>query len=936
MLALSDNEHAVMKHSSTVLSALVLGAALLNSTPIASAAAALPKGVTAGQSYGGMYEYRLENGLTVLLYPDASKPRLLVNVTYKVGSKHENYGETGMAHLLEHMMFKGSPGFEAIDTEFSKRGMQNNGSTWMDRTNYFEVMPATADNLAWALGMEASRMTGAYVRKSDLDSEMTVVRNEMEMGETNPFSVSMKSMLAQAFMWHNYGNDSIGARADIENVPIEKLQAFYRTYYQPDNAVLIVAGPLELDKTLALIVEKFSGLKKPRRALPVFYTQEPTQDGERESTIRRVAGTPLLMLGYHAPGGAHPDAVALNVLLRVLADQDTGRLRESLVTAGLATGAQAFSLSFQESSIATFVLSFDKTHDLTRARTLALAEIEAPRPVTQAEFQRAKRAYQNELKSSLDDVSRVGLSLSEYIALGDWRLFFVEREQLAALSLADVNRVAASYLMSSNRTAVNYLPLAAGAAPKRAEIPPPPVLRTQLAALKADTKGAVRAGEQLDLDPAALEPRIARQQLHPGFALATLVKATRNQAVNFNISFKLGDASSLAGNGVALEAAAAMLSRGTKSLARVAFQDALDASEAELGFGFSGQTLQVSGRATAKTLGRTLELAVDALKNPRFDAAEFAAWRKEALTSMDAAETDPQALAGAAIAGASNPYPAGHPLAQLTPAQERMAISALNVETLNRAHAKLVGAGHVVAVFVGEFDAAALSAQLGAKLAPWRATAAYSEIPELANRKVARHTWINTPDQANGMLIAALPLALQDTDTDFANATIANYIFGGSGLDSRVMTRLREKDGVSYGGGTGLGISAKSKASIWQLYAIAAPENLSPSEAALHEELSRFAASGITAAELAKAQTGLIKGKRVAWADDARLVQAIASQQENGRTMAFSAAFEQHIAAATLAGVNAFIKKTVEPNAWGFVLAGDAAKAKAATGAAKK
>jgi len=890
---------------------------------------ALPAGVTAGPSYGGMSEYRLANGLTVLLYPDESKAKLLVNVTYKVGSKHENYGETGMAHLLEHLMFKGSPGFENIDSDFSKRGMQNNGSTWMDRTNYFEVMPATGDNLEWALKMEASRMTGAYIAKKDLDSEMTVVRNEMERGETNPFSVAMKSMLAQAFMWHNYGNDSIGARADVENVPIAKLQAFYRTYYQPDNAVLIVAGPIAVDKTLDLIAKAFSGIKKPTRSLPVFYTKEPTQDGERESTIRRIPGSPLIMLGYHLPGGAHPDATAMNVVLRILADESTGRMRTSLVNVGLATGAQAFPLAFQESSIATFILSFDKKQDLAKAKTVALSEIEAPAPFTEAEFQRAKRAYQNELKSSLDDVSQVGLSLSEYIALGDWRLFFVEPEQLNALTLDDLNRVAQMYLIESNRTAVNYLPLVAGSGvPKRAEIPPPPDLSAQLASLKPDTQGAIAAGEQLDVSPMALEPRIKRSNVRDGFDVVTLSKKSRNQAVSFTLNIRMGDEKSLAGKTYALEAASAMLSRGTTKLDRTAFTDALNANEAELSVAASGQTLVASGRATANTLLETLALVEDALKHPRFDALEFAAWRKEELSGLESAETNPQALASNAMSIAINPYPSGHPAAAESFAKTHAAISALTLEDVQKAHADFIGAANFSATVVGEFDETATIDAIKTRFESWRAPSAYVEFPELPNRAAPKHTWINTPDQANGMLIAALPISLQDTDPDFALATIANYIFGGSGLDSRVMDRLRQKDGVSYGGGTGLSVSSRSSASLWQAYAIAAPENLLPSEKAVLEELKRFQEQGITNEELAKAKAGIIKSKRVAWADDARLVGVLTAQTQYQRTMAFSANVESQIAAATLAQVNSYIKKTIAPESWGFVLAGDQAKVK--------
>ena len=230
-----------------------------------AASAALPPGVTQGATIEGVTEYKLANGLTVLLFPDASKATTTVNVTYEVGSAYENYGETGMAHLLEHMVFEGTPARGNIMTELAKRGMHYNGSTSFDRTNYFESFTASDDNLAWALEMEADRMVNSYIRRSDLDSEMTVVRNEFESGENNPQGVLYQRMLASAFMWHNYGHEPIGARSDIENVNIERLQAFYRLYYQPDNAVLVVAGKFAPEPTLGLIAKFFGPIARPAR-----------------------------------------------------------------------------------------------------------------------------------------------------------------------------------------------------------------------------------------------------------------------------------------------------------------------------------------------------------------------------------------------------------------------------------------------------------------------------------------------------------------------------------------------------------------------------------------------------------------------------------------------------------------------------------------------
>jgi zinc protease len=291
-----------------------------------NAAAALPSGITQGASVEGITEYTLANGLKVLLFPDSGAAKTTVNVTYLVGSRQENYGETGMAHLLEHMLFKGTPTSGNQKEEMNKRGMRFNASTWYDRTNFHETFNASDADLEWALAMEADRMVNSKVARKDLDSEMTVVRNEMESGENDPWRIMIQRMIAASYDWHNYGKETIGARSDVEGVDIGRLQAFYHLYYQPDNAVLVVAGKFDPEKTLGWIAKDFGTIPKPARALPRLYTEEPVQDGERTVTVRRVGDAQLIGVEYHTVPGAHPDFVAIDALADVMTVEPAGRL----------------------------------------------------------------------------------------------------------------------------------------------------------------------------------------------------------------------------------------------------------------------------------------------------------------------------------------------------------------------------------------------------------------------------------------------------------------------------------------------------------------------------------------------------------------------------------------------------------------------------------
>ncbi|HSJ69719.1 MAG TPA: pitrilysin family protein, partial [Anditalea sp.] len=460
-----------------------------------------PKKIT---SVEGITEYHLDNGLKVLLFPDQSKQTITVNITYLVGSKHENYGETGMAHLLEHLVFKGTPRHPNIPQELTERGASPNGTTWTDRTNYFETFNATEDNLRWALDLESDRMVNSFIAKEDLDSEMTVVRNEFEAGENSPFRVLWQRTVSAAYDWHNYGKSTIGARSDIENVDIDRLKSFYKKYYQPDNAVLVVAGKFDEEKTLKLVNEFFGPIPRPERELPRMYTADPVKDGERTVTVRRVGDVQMVMAAYHIPPGSHEDYAAVAVMTRILGSNPSGRLYKALVDTKKASTIGAHDFEMKDPSIMLAFAEILKEKDLDEARQAMVTTFDemSTNPPTKEEVERAKTEILKQIELMYNSSERVGLSLSESIATGDWRLLFLNRDRVQDVTVEDVQRVAKHYLKPDNRTVGLFIPTQN---PQRAEIPTAP----DVPALLADYKGRdlVAAGEDFDPSPSNIEER---------------------------------------------------------------------------------------------------------------------------------------------------------------------------------------------------------------------------------------------------------------------------------------------------------------------------------------------------------------------------------------------------------------------------------------------
>ena len=405
-------------------------------------------------SVEGVKEYRLSNGLQILLVPDASQTNVVVNIVYHVGSRHEGYGETGMAHLLEHMMFRPSRKFSSIKQTIADKGAFANGTTFYDRTHYYEVLPASDSNLNWALDMESDRMVNSLMRKADLDKEFSVVRNEFEAGENNPDGILQERVLSTMYLWHNYGKSTIGSKEDIERVPIANLAAFYRKYYQPDKATLVIGGKFEEKKTLALIGSYFGKIPRPARTLTPPYTVEPPQDGERYVELRRNGDIPYIGMAFHTPAYSDKEYVANDAVITILTNDPAGYFYKQLVETKLATKVYGWSLTSYDPGFTYFGLSVpkDKSLDSAKAAFLGAADRLSSLVITQEDLDRAKNALKKQVSDMQNNTLAFTIGLAEIIGAGDWRLFYIYRDRLDQLTLADVQAELKKYYLTSNRT----------------------------------------------------------------------------------------------------------------------------------------------------------------------------------------------------------------------------------------------------------------------------------------------------------------------------------------------------------------------------------------------------------------------------------------------------------------------------------------------------
>jgi zinc protease len=889
--------------------------------PVSPAAVSLPAGVERVTSVEGITEYRLtSNDLRVLLFPDPTKETITVNVTYLVGSAHENYGETGMAHLLEHLVFKGTPRHPNITQELTERGARPNGTTWTDRTNYFETFAATDDNLEWALDLESDRMVNSNIAQEDLDSEMTVVRNEFEAGENNPFGVLMKRMLGTAYQWHNYGKSTIGERSDIENVPIERLQAFYRRYYQPDNAVLLVAGRFDEGRTLALVHKYFSPIPRPERTLERTYTVEPIQDGERAVTLRRVGDAQFVSAVYRVPPGAHEEYAAIHLLTRILGDTPSGRLHKALVESQKASRIFGNSFQWRDPTVAMFGAEVRMGSSLDDARETLLETIEGLRahPPTADEVERARAQLLKNIELNLNRSDLIGLTLSEFIGAGDWRLFFLHRDRLRQMTTEEVQRVAAAYFKPANRTLGMFIPTKE---PDRAAIPVTPDVVAMLRDYKGDAPVAM--GEAFDPSPANIESRTSREATPAGLIMAVLPKKTRGETVVAQLALRFGDERSLMNKAGIASLTGGMLMRGTTKLSRQEIQDELNRLKARMNvFGGAAQAMAMI-ETTRENLPAVMRLLSHVLREPAFTATELEQLKQEQLVSIEQQRSEPAQVAFTAFNRHLGPYQKGDIRYTRTPDEQAADVEAATLDQVVQFYRDFYGASNAQLTIVGDFDPQEITGLARELFGTWKSPRPFVRVPTLFADAPPVNQSHATPDKTNAHFVAGFNLALRDDHEDYPALVIGHYMLGGGFLNSRLATRLRQKEGLSYGVGSGLNVSSLDEYARFTASAIYAPQNVEKLEAAFREEIERMLQSGFTDEEVAAAKGGYLKSRQVSRAQDNELAGRLNNLLFIDRTLEWDAELERKIAALTTDQINAAMRRHTDVSKISIVKAGD-------------
>jgi zinc protease len=865
---------------------------------------------------GAVTEYALPNGLRVVLAPDEGAGRTTVNMTYMAGSRNEVHGDTGVAHLLEHLMFRGTTNVPDAKKALAEQGAWANATTWFDRTSYFEVLDGTDETLRWAIGFEADRMVGTRITEDDVRSEAAVVQREIDTADSFAENVLGDRLMAAAFVRQEYRTPPIGLRADVAHASIERIRGFYLRNYRPDNAMLFIGGRFDRSKVLAWIAEAFGKLPRAVLNLERTETVEPPQDGERAVTVRRSGGAPMVMLGYHVPAATHPDFAAIAVLAEALGGT-SGVLAEKLVRARRSTDAGCSVLQSKDPGLLSCQAKL--LHQGTAERTMRtfVATMERQPLVTAQEAERAKAAVLRELDATFDDSLRFCMELAEWAAVGDWRMLFLHRDRVAKVTVEDVNRVAARYLKRSNRTMAIYIPTDD---PEPTDVPAALVPTAQLDAYASAPRS--EPGEAFDASPRGIDQRTQRSDLANGMQLSLLVKQTRSATVRGALALRFGTEQSLRGLRAISDFTAGMIVRGTMRRDRGSFNAAVNAIEMRLNVEPQVGGVLLTFAVPRRRLTQALELIGEALKSPAFDRSEVETLRGELLTGFREAISDPVQLGFGALARAAASAPKGHPAAPPTIDESMSAVAGITPAALNDFHSRFYGAQNSQLALVGDFDAAEVHAQLEGLFAAWRAKEPYAEIPQRHRHTPTQPIAIESGGSRMAFAGWTMPFSMNDSNPDWPAMWIANYMLGGGFRSGRISERLREKEGLAYSATTVLNVPSFGDGASLAGYAICAPQEAQRVEEEMKDELRRAIAHGFTDEELTRAKTGLLRERNQARAIDNRLVRQLVEQRRSGRTMRYEQEFDDRLKALTVADVARALKDHLDPAQMTTIMAG--------------
>ena len=870
-------------------------------------------GIIQGEEIKNVCEYTMENGLKVVLCENHAAPVVTFLVLYKVGSRNEGVGYTGATHFLEHMLFKGTKKHNAdkgngIDDLLTQIGAYWNATTWFDRTSYFEIVPREFFDLCTEL--EADRMRNLMLRQSDRDSEMSVVRNELERGENYPEEALEKELYAVAFREHPYHHPTIGWRSDVEGVPLDRLRKFYDTYYWPNNSTVVVLGDFKKEDALATIQKHFGKIKSSPEPIPQVYTTEPAQEGERRFEICRAGDLPRVWMGFHVPEASHEHNYTLAAVRHILGStyERSTRLYKALIETGLAVDVFCRHDELRDPGLFIIGASLNPGVKMKKVEETILAELEklATDSVTEAELNRVKSANRKGTILAMADPSSLAFLIGEAESKADWKWLMRYDDRFEEISIEDVKEVTATYFTRTNRTVGYFKPMQMfldevrekengngnGKASMEVDTeledlveseddgeenlgdiavkdPVPVEVERQVGAFEIEKEELTRllaeppkakkvrfskdgSGEK------SFEERVQVKTLANGMKVL-LMQNPGTGSIGIALNIKAGNYFTKDLPSHQAELMGELLSRGSEGFDKVHIAEALENMGIPSGLEFlvDNYRLGLATYVVREDFNEYLDLLNDALRRPLLAESELDKLKVELSSKIIEGANNTRSAAWNGMKRAL--YSSEHPFYEKLPSEQIEELLAVKSADLHAVHERLLSPASAIISIVGDIDLDSAFAEIEKRFSNWSGgEPSPVVIPETALAGKRRFFDINVPDKSSADIILSHPTTLRRTDKDFYSARIANAALGQDTITSRLGTVVRDRAGLTYGiysmySDTAFGGSP------WSVLLTVNPSNIEKALRLVDEVLGDYISRGISPQELSK-ETGRAVG----------------------------------------------------------------------------
>ena len=846
---------------------------------------------------GGIKEYTMtSNGLRVLLKQDNTAPVATFMVTYEVGSRNEAIGYTGSTHLLEHLMFKGSRKFNtkkgnSVFQTLQSLGARMNATTWLDRTNYFAVLPS--EHLETLIEIEADRMRSAYIKEEDRQSEMTVVRNEFERGQNSPSGVLDENIWATAYQAHPYHHSTIGWKEDIENVSIERLKEFYDTFYWPNNATAIAIGDFTEADALSMIKKHFGKIRKSTKPIPEVYTAEPKQEGIRTITLKRAGQQGIVGVAHKTPSATNPDAAAFMVLSSILSSGKNSRFYKNITDKGLTTSVYIWDSLFRDPGLFTVYANLSPDVDHKTVEEAIVNEYEKIKKdgVSEEEVKRAQSQLIASMKFSQDGSYAVASGLNEAIASGDWTLYTTYGDKIGAVTKEDIKKIVNKYFLEDLSTIGYFVPLGSGGQGQK-----PATSAKELEKMKQkhfSTEEELLSSKIIDTEPVK------------GIRLLTLKRGTG--VVTMRGSMLGGDIYSTKNNRTA-DMVAAMLDQGTTNMSKFEISEKLESAGARLSF-FNGQArVGFSGKFLSDDTNMVIGLLADQLKNPLFSKDELEKSKKRQIAGYKRSKESTRGNAMNDMLQAF--YGSDHQNSPTNPDRAIEQIKKLTSEDLKDYHSKNYGLGSMVLVVVGDVDHVKMENLIKQSFDEWKQSPLKNKEEQKTGNRVANKAYVTMEDKTSTDFVVGTALGIDRYHPDYLPLYLATHTLGGN-FSARLMQTVRVKEGLTYGINSALSGFGNSNDGYWMVGGTFSPKLLSKGESSTLREIKKWAEGGITQKELDVTKSTLIGGFQVGFDTTGGLAGGILNAAVVHNDLTYLDSYPNMLQSITLDRVNSAISKYI-------------------------